>query len=317
MKTIQFLLALGGSLMVMAAAADARTWTAADGKRTIEGDFVSATQDSVTIRKGSGNPITLKFEQVSEADREFVRAKLAETAADEDAGDDADAAGEPTGKYDDKATGKWESGKHEALEYRFYAERKLRRSKTKKFPLVIYLHGRGGNVMEREEYPDGSSRTFSDEQNYKRRPCFILVPQAAGSQMWNGAQGESVIDLIKDIAKELPVDQERIYITGYSMGGYGTWWALGKEPKLFAAGVPVAGGGNPSTTSQMRKIPIWAFHGAVDKVVPVEQTRAMVEALEERGKVKYTEFPDKGHDVWTVYQDEKVHEWLFEQTKGK
>lgn len=314
MKTCQTLTLLAGFLLLMTPAASSRTWTSADGRK-LEAEYVSATEDSVTIRTKIGKSFTLKFDQISEADREFVRAKLAEPAAEEN--DEDGEPGESTGKYDDKATGKWESGKHEQLDYRFYAERKLRRSKTKKYPLVIYLHGRGGQVMNNEAYPDGSSRTFSDDKNYRKRPCFILVPQAAGGQMWNGAQGKSVIDLIKDISKELPVDKDRIYITGYSMGGYGTWWALGEEPKLFAAGVPIAGGGQPSKTSAMRKIPIWAFHGAKDTTVPVEQTRAMVEALKKRGHVKYTEFPDKGHDVWNVYQDEQMHEWLFEQTKGK
>jgi predicted peptidase len=286
----------------------ARTWTSADG-RTVEADFVSATDTEVTIRTNNGKSFTLKLDQVSQEDREFVTTKLATATAPP--------ADESSGKYNELATGNWEKSKHNDLEYRFYAEPKLRRSKTTQFPLVIYLHGRGGKVMEREDFPDHSSKTFSNPENYKKRPCFILVPQAAGNEPWSGNQGNNVLDLISDLIKELPIDKNRIYITGYSMGGYGTWWALGKEPKRFAAGIPIAGGGNPSTTSVMQKIPIWAFHGAKDEVVPVEQTRKMVEALEKRGIIKYTEIPDKGHDVWNVYQDEKVHEWLFEQSKAK
>ena len=75
-----------------------------------------------------------------------------------------------------QANGK--SSEHEGLEFRFYGEKKLRRSKKETFPLVIYLHGRGGNVMKREEFPDHSSKSFSDEKNYADRPCFVLVPQA-------------------------------------------------------------------------------------------------------------------------------------------
>jgi predicted peptidase len=293
------------AILLAPAAAANRTWTAADG-RTVVADFVSATEESVTIRTKNGRKFTLKLDQISATDREFVKQQLEKPKAQDDSG---------SGKYDDKATGRWEKGEHDGLDYRFYGSKKLRRSKSEKYPLVIYLHGRGGKVMGREEFPDHLSKTFSDDKNYRKRPCFILVPQAKEGIMWNGVQGETVIDLVKDLIKELPVDKDRVYLTGYSMGGYGTWWALAREPKLFAAGVPIAGGGNPSTVDAMRKIPIWAFHGAKDKVVPVSQTQKMVEALEKRGDVKYTEFPDKGHDVWDVYQDDEVHEWLFEQKK--
>jgi len=294
-----------------AALAVNRTWTSSKGE-TVKADFVSATEETVTIRTKNGRKFTLKLDEVSEADREFVKEKLAEAAKSTEEEEDD---GGGSGKYDALATGDWETSKHDDLDFRFYGEKKLRRSKKEKFPLVIYLHGRGGDVMKREEFPDHAAKTFSDDKNYRDRPCFILVPQAKTGVMWHGAQGESVIELAESMIKELPIDKDRIYITGYSMGGYGTWWALAKEPKLFAAGVPIAGGGSPSTASALKKIPIWAFHGAKDKVVPVSQTQKMVEAIGKRGNLKYTEFPDRGHDVWDVYQDEEMHEWLFEQKR--
>ncbi|MEM7386535.1 MAG: prolyl oligopeptidase family serine peptidase, partial [Verrucomicrobiota bacterium] len=101
-------------------------------------------------------------------------------------------------------------------------------------------------------------------------------------------------------------------------GGYGTFSLLAREPKLFAAGIPVAGGGSPATVKRFKKVPVWVFHGDADDVVDVEQSRRMVEALEkERGNVKYTEIEGGTHGIgWQVYNDPKLHEWLFEQTRS-
>lgn len=103
------------------------------------------------------------------------------------------------------------------------------------------------------------------------------------------------------------------------MGGYGTFHILAQEPKLFAAGVPIAGGGNPGSASDMKKIPFWVFHGAKDPTVKVTQSQGMVEALKKaRAEVKYTEYPDGDHSiVGEVLQTEELHEWLFEQSKVK
>jgi predicted peptidase len=101
------------------------------------------------------------------------------------------------------------------------------------------------------------------------------------------------------------------------MGSFGTWTILGKEPKLFAAAVPIAGGGSSGLASDLRKIPIWTFHGDADATCSVEDTRKIVEALEKaRAPVKYTEMKGEGHGIPPkVYNDEKVHEWLFQQKK--
>lgn len=109
----------------------------------------------------------------------------------------------------------------------------------------------------------------------------------------------------------------RIYLTGYSMGGFGTFHLLAQEPQLFAAGIPIAGGGNPSSAGSFKKVPVWVFHGTKDPIVPVDLSRSMVEALEkERADPKYTEFPDGNHGIANqVYADQAVHEWLFEQTQ--
>jgi len=121
--------------------------------------------------------------------------------------------------------------------------------------------------------------------------------------------------LVKDLVKKLPiVDPDRVYVIGYSMGGFGTWHFLKEETRLFAAGVPVAGGS--SSVSKLRSMPIWAWHGAKDTVVPVESTRKCAEELKRSKVFKYTEMPEGGHGIiGNVVDDVKVHEWLFEQKK--
>ena len=102
------------------------------------------------------------------------------------------------------------------------------------------------------------------------------------------------------------------------MGAYGTFHILAREPKLFAAGVPIAGGGNPGTAGDFRKVPLWVFHGAKDPTVPVNQSRSMVEALEKEGaEVKYTEYPGVGHDAWSrAFADPELPTWLFAQQRA-
>ncbi|MEM9481591.1 MAG: prolyl oligopeptidase family serine peptidase, partial [Verrucomicrobiota bacterium] len=122
----------------------------------------------------------------------------------------------------------------------------------------------------------------------------------------------------KDLIERAPVDRNRIYLCGFSMGGYGTWGLLAREPELFAAGIPVAGGGSPNNGPKIKDIPIWAFHGENDDSVKVDQSRNLVKAIEDAGgsKVKYTEFKGEGHLIsGKVFSDEETHEWLFEQAK--
>ena len=163
----------------------------------------------------------------------------------------------------------------------------------------------------------GSANKFAATKERDRR-CFVLAPQAPKKdETWSGKNGVSVIEIAKDLIKHLPIDENRIYLTGYSMGAYGTFRLLGAEPKFFAAAVPIAGGGNPSAARDYKKVPIWIFHGAKDPTVKVEQSQKMVEALKKaRADVQYTEFPEGDHGIaGKVYSDEKVHEWMFKQAR--
>jgi predicted peptidase len=164
---------------------------------------------------------------------------------------------------------------------------------------------------------------FAKEANRKNYPCFLIAPQCPAGQSWANRKGKAqsepgrlVLELIAALQKEFPVDAKRIYITGLSMGGFGTWDLVARRPELFAAAVPICGG-DTSKAERLAKVPIWVFHGDKDTAVKVTFSRDMVAAIEKAGgKPKYTEYKGVGHDSWTpAYRDPELMKWLFEQKK--
>ena len=295
-------------LALPTASAEMREWKTADGERSITAEYVQSRDGKVTIRRQRDRrTFTLDLLTLSEEDQAWVKTREEELTAGE--GQEADE------EFSKLLTGEWERNEGHDLKYRIFAERKLRRSKDAGYPLVVYLHGRGGDVMTPDE--PWSARTFSQKDNYRKRECFIIAPQCPDENGWNGSKADNVVKIIEELLKKLPIDNKRIYLTGYSMGGFGTFHLLAQEPKLFAAGIPIAGGGNPSTAKTFKDVPVWVFHGAKDDVVTVDFSRRMVEALKDaRAEPKYTEFPEGDHGVANqVYNDEAVHEWLFAQSR--
>jgi predicted peptidase len=186
---------------------------------------------------------------------------------------------------------------------------------SKKWPLVIYLHGKGNRVLSREHL--GFAAACAKAANYAERPCFIFAPQCPDENGWGGATGANVLKTVKDLMRNLPIDPDRVYLTGYSMGGYGTFAFLNDEPRMFAAGIPVAGGADVGIARNLRRIPLWIFHGEKDETVSPEGSRAMAKALEKlKAPAKYTEFPGAGHGIGgKIFDDPEVHKWLFAQTR--
>ena len=125
------------------------------------------------------------------------------------------------------------------------------------------------------------------------------------------------LEAIEQLRKEFKVDSRRLYVTGVSMGGYGTWDLLWRQPAMFAAAAPICGGGDPEKASLFAGVPLWAFHGGADKTVPTQKSRDMIEALKKAGGTPhYTEYPGVGHDSWTqTYKNPEFYEWLFAQQK--
>lgn len=298
------------ALLLGTASLQGRTWTSSDGKR-LEADFVSSTETHVVLKRAKdGRTFTLPLARLSADDQTFVK----EQATADPAGSEPAAAIE--GEYAELITGDWKLAEHGKLPFAFYGAKDL--DGSKKYPLVISLHGKSSNDENGKQI--GLARAFAKEENYSVRPCLILAPlcyQPHGGTGggWDDDPGKECLDLIKKLVKKLPiVDPDRIYVIGYSMGGFGTWHFLSSETRLFAAGVPVAG--HSSAGGKLRSMPIWAFHGAKDTVVGVEGARAAAAALKRSKNFKYTEFPDEGHGIsGKVVADVKVHEWMFAQKK--
>jgi predicted peptidase len=147
----------------------------------------------------------------------------------------------------------------------------------------------------------------------------VLAPQCSETTSWSAWTGE-LERLINHLCAELPVDHRRIYLTGLSMGGFGSWELAAHRPDLFAAVVPICGGGDAAWGARLKEVPIWAVHGDADTVIPAEESRIMIEAIRKAGgQPRYTELSGVGHDSWTeTYRDRKgVLRWMFEQVNRR
>ncbi len=314
---MKILLLCCGLVACFAAPLAARTWTATDG-RSLEGDYISATDTTVTFKRKDGRSFTIELAKLSADDQAFVNEQGAAVPAAPDKKVDkpAGSAKPVASPWAEHITGDWKlvEGKG-GLQVMFFGDKGL--DASQKWPLVIYLHGKGGNVLIKGH--QGLGTDCAKPENQKERPCFILAPQCPDENGWSGATGGNFLKTLKDVTKNLPIDEDRIYLAGYSMGGYGTFALLNQEPKLFAAGIPVAGGVGPEAARNLRKIPLWIFHGGKDEVVKPDQSRAIAKALEKlRAPVKYTEFPEAGHGIiGKVESDVEVQKWLFAQKRGK
>lgn len=195
---------------------------------------------------------------------------------------------------------------------------------NKKYPLVIFLHGAGERGTNNFIQLRHIASLFLAPDNRSKYPCFVLAPQCPPKLWWaNIIQGKLqpapskpmklLLELLESMAEKYAIDVNRIYLTGLSMGGFGVWDALARHPDKFAAAAPICGGGDISIVSKMRHIPVWAFHGAKDNIVPVYHSRRMIEALEEaNGHAKYTEYADVMHDSWTnAFKEPDFLPWLF------
>ena len=147
-------------------------------------------------------------------------------------------------------------------------------------------------------------------------PFIVVSPQCPKERWWEPIELTALIDHIVEIHK---VDEDRIYVTGLSMGGFGSWRLAAYTPKRFAAIAPICGGGETYWTRRFPHLPVWVFHGAKDRGVPLERSQEMVDALKKAGgEPKLTVYPDAGHDSWTeTYNNPKLYEWLLAQERSK
>ncbi len=202
----------------------------------------------------------------------------------------------------------------------------------RKLPLVIFLHGSGERGSDNKAQLKWGVQSFATTQQMKLNPAIVVAPQCPAGQSWSNedetgdkitirkepsAAGALVMELIDSLIKRLPVDTNRIYITGLSMGGFGTFDLVARYPHRFAAALPVCGAGDPATAPAMAKVPMWIVTGAEDPAVSPEMTHRMFVALRAAGaRPGYTEYPEVGHFSWIhAYSDELILQWLFRQRK--
>jgi predicted peptidase len=183
-----------------------------------------------------------------------------------------------------------------------------------KWPLVVFLHGSG----ERGQDLELVRRTGLPEQieQGERPGCVLVSPQCPASSRWNP---KVVVTLIEHVCRSLPIDRDRVYLSGFSMGGFGTWATACYDPSRFAAIAPLAGGGDVSEAERLANLPIWAFHGAEDDVVSLSASEKMVEAVRTcGGNVKLTVYPECDHEMCCekTYRDPRLLEWLLAQRRS-
>jgi predicted peptidase len=299
------LMTLAWLSLVLPLHAEVRTWTSTDG-RTIEAEFVKGDDKSVTITRGT-KQFSLPLDQITETDQDYVKTRVAEAR---------NLNTSELGEYAKFAKAEWVKGELNGLKFQIYAPDAYERDKP--IPLVVFLHGVGERGNDNEKQLNPLPKTFASSDNQAKYPCIVVAPQCPGEKYWSYDDvSAQVTKIAKDLAENMPIDADRLYLSGYSMGGYGTWSVLGQSPDTFAAAVPIAGGGNPSIAKTIKHIPIWNFHGDADKSVSVDNSRKIVKALEAvDGKITYTEMKGEGHGIARkVLNDEKVHQWLFAQKK--
>jgi predicted peptidase len=178
-----------------------------------------------------------------------------------------------------------------------------------KYPLLLFLHGAGerGSDLERVKI-HGPLKSQGAHRNYQ---FIIISPQVPTGDIWDA---DALAALLDEVIREYPVDTTRVYVTGLSMGGYGTWDVISHYPEKFAAAVPICGWGNRQIIHKAKKIPVWAFHGARDNVVPLPRSEEMVNALNSGGgNARLTIYPEATHDAWTeTYNNPEIYDWLMQ-----
>ncbi len=266
------------------------------------------TETEVRIKRSADfQTFKVPLEKLSETDQVYVKGLLREQ------GRDAALKDGPLAKL---ITGTFvKNTSPEGLNYQLYGNPKWK--STERYPLLIWLHGAGQSGADNEAQMGGATKAFSTEENQGARPCFILAPQCPDRNIgFKNEVASNLITLIKSLTDSLPIDESRIYLTGSSMGGSGSWNIGTHNQGIFAAIVPLCGGGDPGKATALKDTPVWAFHGDKDEEVPLERSTSMVEAIKAAGgeKVQLTILEGEGHLIaGGVYAKPELHEWIFAQ----
>lgn len=185
-------------------------------------------------------------------------------------------------------------------------------------PVMLFLHGRGESngplsIVAKWGPPRMAAR--GEDLQY-----IIVSPQCPSASRWtDDDQQAGVLELLRFIQDNYGVDKNRIYLTGLSMGGYGTWRLAADYPQLFAAAAPICGGGRPDDAEKLKALPIWVFHGDKDTAVPFNRSVEMVDAIKAAGgtKIRFTSLEEMGHNSWSAaYATPELYSWFNEHTRS-
>jgi len=200
----------------------------------------------------------------------------------------------------------------QTISYLFYLPREFDSSKDTKWPVILFLHGRGEsrgplNIVAKWGPPRMAKRGDN-------LPYILIAPQCPASNRWtDDSQQNGVIKLLDHLSANFPVDRSRIYLTGLSMGGYGSWKMAADHPDRFAAVAPICGRGNPDDAAKLVNVPLWVFHGTEDTAVLYRHSAEMVEAIHRAGgkKARFTTLQHVGHNSWSAaYATPELYQWF-------
>src|SRR5688572_23681850 len=195
-------------------------------------------------------------------------------------------------------------------------------------PLVLFLHGAGERGDDNRAQLAYLPEILARPDMRKRFPAHVLAPQCPEGKSWSKRTWalenppilpDALPAMVETVSGRYAVDRTRLYLTGLSMGGFGSWDLAARMPDTWAAVVPICGGGDPGDAAKLKDVPIWAFHGAEDDVVPAQRSREMIEEVRAAGgHPRYSELVGVGHDSWTpAYESEELLEWMFSQRSGR
>jgi len=220
----------------------------------------------------------------------------------------------------------YQNSRGETMPYRLFVPEGY--NKRKKYPLVLWLHGGAGRGNDNLKQISGGntigSHIWTATENQSKHSCFVVAPQCPDNELWATLdtakpteQLRLVFELLENLQSIFTLDAQRLYITGQSMGGFGTWSAISQHPIMFAAAIPVCGGGDEFAAPKLTKMPIWAFHGERDEAVSVERSRKMIAAIRQAGGMpKYTEYKGADHVIWDkVFSEPELLTWMFAQNQ--
>lgn len=183
----------------------------------------------------------------------------------------------------------------------------------KEYPLIMFLHGSGERGTQIEKLKIHGIPAYLESR--KDFPFIVVAPQCPDKEYYDN---DTLIAVLDEVEKQFRVDKTRVYLTGLSMGGFGTWCLACAHPERFAAIAPVSGWGLSDLVENIKDMPVWAFHGEDDKAVPLRDDQEMVDELKKAGgNVKFTVYPKLGHNIWKqTYENEELYKWFLEHKKN-